>query len=866
MRPEHYKGFKLFEPNLTLARNLSCAALGWPVYDSTVTHGVPPVTMTLDLYDRKEPAPAAGPCCEECVAPKMKYYSVDTPHGHCGESCMRPEHYRGFKLFEPNLTLAGNLSCAALGWPVYDSTVTHGVPPITMTLDLYDRKPVLYDRKSGVSIEQFRTDTVQTGFDISKTEGLWYEIAFRDVAQAGSSCQTFTNVVQSSTGEMSQTVSVRYSTLPYTQTIKYEPTSTKKGVFKKHLEGAGFFELPTVVVDVANGKDGKYSLMTEYSVVDVGVSVKELRFMARTPTLDSAMLKKMKDVAVSVGIDRSFVDSVQLANHANCSEVVGVGASAPLDLHNTMILQPPARKTGDAAVWIVLPGAEIDKTAYRPLAEAVQAEASMPLWVAVLGTYFAPTAVPPEIGPRIDQVLKDMEQQGLDLQSVKLFYGGHSLGSVFIQDHLKAHHGDGGPMQGQVKVLGQVLMGGFIQRKYAGSYPVTTLTIGGELDGLARITRLAEAFYRAKGSADFPVAVVPGLTHMQFASGEPPLLVRMRDLQPEITESEAHGAIAKLVAPYFEQLCGITGAAETLSERLASTAELVKPIIGAYELEGSRYFNAPAQIGGPEQGKCIKGGCPGSSTWATVAQGVISGVDDWSLNITNEYVDCSSTPLTGEEFHLPKITNNTETHTISITTYSQAFWDDAEPSWFHWKEIFDSFDTGFVATSAEEIGTKLASRQCTLILGAGKADTPFSVDDPQFCALANQKAYEWAKDHAGATTAARFEKHGQKFTFADDLAKSGGPLFLDAHLQFNEKIDASGEKVIEVAAPMQKTEIDYWTRKFGPIPRPSFIPDPGCFHYCKLLSPARAMEWIYTDALRVKRGLGAPTSTTAVFI
>ena len=47
----------------------------------------------------------------------------------------------------------------------------------------------------------------------------------------------------------------------------------------------------------------------------------------------------------------------------------------------------------------------------------------------------------------------------------------------------------------------------------------------------------------------------------------------------------------------------------------------------------------------------------------------------------------------------------------------------------------------------------------------------------------------------------------------------------------------------------QKTEQDYWKNHF-PIPRPSGIPDPGCFHYCKLLSPARAMEWVYVDGLR----------------
>jgi len=540
-------------------------------------------------------------------------------------------------------------------------------------------------------------------------------------------------------------------------------------------------------------------------------------------------------------------------------------AGTPKD--NLLILKPPAGKGGEPAAWLVLPGAQIDKDAYRPLAEAVQRETSLSLWVGVLGTYFTPTPVPPELGPRIDAVLHEMKDQGLDLDKVRLFYGGHSLGSVFIQDHLEQHHGSAGPLGGKVQVLGQVLMGGYIQRKYeypSWNYSVTTLTIGGELDGLARPTRLAEAFYASRGRKDFPVAVVRGMTHMQFSSGEPPQLVKLRDLQPEISYDEAHAAVARLVAPYFEQLAGVPEAGARLTLQLGETADFMKPIVAAYELEGARFFNAPEQIGGPGERECVKGGCPTGSRWAPEAQRIISAVPGWTLNVTNQYVDNSATPLTGEVFHLPVISNNSATKTLSITTFSEGYWDDVQPSWFSWKEIFDKFDTGFVTTSAEELSTKLASRQCTLILGLGKTDTAFSVDDPNFCAQANQKAYEWARENAGAATAARYNKYGQKYIFGDDIQKQGGPLFLGARLQFDKVIDKSGEEVIQVAAPMQKTEIDYWERHFGPIPKPSFIPDPGCFHYCKLLSPARAMEWIYVDSLRLRRGLGSTVASDIV--
>merc|ERR1712100_948951 len=201
------------------------------------------------------------------------------------------------------------------------------------------------------------------------------------------------------------------------------------------------------------------------------------------------------------------------------------------------------------------------------------------------------------------------------------------------------------------------------------------------------------------------------------------------------------------------------------------TSDFVAPIIEAYQQEGARWIGTPVQFGGPGEADCHtdsdNGICPKSSSpWVPKAQEVISGgIDGWKLQVSNNLAKLSSTPIGGGAFHLPEITNDTKKKTISVSTYAENYWDDAQPSWFAWKEIFDKYDTGFIATSALEIGTKLASRQCSLIFGAGQADTGFDVDDPNFCAQTNEQAYKWALDRAGADTKARFEEYGQKYIF-----------------------------------------------------------------------------------------------------
>jgi len=72
----------------------------------------------------------------------------------------------------------------------------------------------------------------------------------------------------------------------------------------------------------------------------------------------------------------------------------------------------------------------------------------------------------------------------------------------------------------------------------------------------------------------------------------------------------------------------------------------------------------------------------------------------------------------------------------------------------------------------------------------------------------------------------------------DDGPWNAGPLWIWKYMSYKYNKKSSGERVMEVSAPFMATPVDYK------------IKAAAGFHYCKLMSPAKAMEWIYIDSLR----------------
>ena len=158
----------------------------------------------------------------------------------------------------------------------------------------------------------------------------------------------------------------------------------------------------------------------------------------------------------------------------------------------------------------------------------------------------------------------------------------------------------------------------------------------------------------------------------------------------------------------------------------------------------------------------------------------------------------------------------------------------------------DALDTGESEVSATELRTKIVSREA-LMLAAGlpPAQVNFTRSDVESnpCAAINAKVISWALANAGAAALARYADPTRALKIVagnDTFLSNVGPLWIDNPLKLVPSADGSS---VVVHAPSSHTPVAYP------------IKEAAGFHYCKILSPGRAMEWIYTDSLSAKGGV-----------
>jgi hypothetical protein len=323
------------------------------------------------------------------------------------------------------------------------------------------------------------------------------------------------------------------------------------------------------------------------------------------------------------------------------------------------------------------------------------------------------------------------------------------------------------------------------------SYPTALLTLGGELDGRTWVTRIAEESRKQKllaqaAAASKPVVVVSQVNHAQFAAGKP----TSGDIPAEIPLDQAHQRIAEVVADFIQAQLAPSDAAQArsrLEKAVQSTRQLVAAYLEAREMEDGTW--------------CV----PMQKSLANLSQ-----QDAGLLDVSHVLHE----DLFQFLFSKPSIAVSGGKVTVKTSAFASYAKDPAD-------------DSPGLPESTVELACKMKSQK------AIKEKLPqASFGAPRTCADLNAEALKWALDHVPPETKKRYESHGKKLTFVPDKMFAGGNQWAPAPLEL--KPNAS---VVEVCSPALTTDTSV------PLGH-------GGMHYCKLLSSARAVEWVMVEGLK----------------
>lgn len=162
-------------------------------------------------------------------------------------------------------------------------------------------------------------------------------------------------------------------------------------------------------------------------------------------------------------------------------------------------------------------------------------------------------------------------------------------------------------------------------------------------------------------------------------------------------------------------------------------------------------------------------------------------------------------------------------------------------------DALNELDLGTTPIAATDMKLKMKSSQ-SLHIAAREADASYDALDQQWneCQRVNQEVLDWALSMSSQSALDNYETYGQKLVMGQDQEAINGGTWIIQDLKFkSDRKDDSHIEVISISLPIASSAL---------------IPIFRDMHYCKMLSPFRAIEWIYVDS-QYKKGGYVPQET-----
>ena len=473
----------------------------------------------------------------------------------------------------------------------------------------------------------------------------------------------------------------------------------------------------------------------------------------------------------------------------------------------------PSTNSGNEVNLIIIPSPKNHDENYLQIAKVIESQTNQKLWIKIVESSSI----------LINKVnINTVIQDGIH----QLQEAGSNARYIFIA----AHGGSGELIQNlnlkNQKIDGFIFLASYIQRhKRSYMENIPSLTIGGSLDGITRITRIAESFYKEildqkdqkNALLHNPIVIINGMNHHQFSNGDTLTSIFKSDLKAEIDLVKAHHQVAKKINQFINyRLNPSNENKKNIKLSVQKSKKILDPLIESLILEGNYYLKSPCSKVKIED--CFYG-----SPWVTKSflrythtpKERIKNIDEFR-NVWRVF-----------PFFHPSIENSCqkfdETCILKTRTISQAVYQPNKKK---------GFGSPFVA--AQELRVKFKSRQSIHeALGQFNVDVK-NIDGFDTCKDLNQFALDWGLQKSSSEALARYNKLGTKMVIGNDMGPYiNGPKWIWTPLSMEF---VNNELIIR--SPSLMTSMDYPISKIRG------------FQYCKLLSPAKVLEWIYIDSLR----------------
>ena len=337
------------------------------------------------------------------------------------------------------------------------------------------------------------------------------------------------------------------------------------------------------------------------------------------------------------------------------------------------------------------------------------------------------------------------------------------------------------------------------------SYPIPVLTLCAELDGLTRITRVVEEYDDLtedtmwsffQGLYRTPVILIEGSNHAQFASGLMPPFVQNEDLTSNITDEQARSMIGNHINDFLTvTFSTIDTQTDKALEKL--TEAFLKSVKKLQPFLDVKYLDTDGR----------------ESMWTIIAQQHFAGE---YANKTAIYNDILKNP----SFFFKEPSLTTLEYAVIAGTATHISYPSTKKN---------PGQSQVPMVSPSEIAMKLVSNDA--IWGAldSQNDT-FLRSEPKTCESLNRLALYLALFISSKDARDRYFDRGQPIIFEQDVMRTANMFWVPEPLQM--WYDEEGLHVRSFAMVTPK------------------------LHYCKVISPYRAMEWVNVDSLRPYSGSG----------